>query len=274
VLRRHPDAIRYGRLLLDVAERALAPARRWEVPNVVGAPALLDPPRMVEARIRALVAPAPGRFAHARAAALLAAATAVVALACVAPRPQRAPIAPVADSPVAQRATIDSLRAQVAALSARLADTTAPPPPHVDAPTDAELRAGVARVAPAALTGAMGHRPFVWLVLDTAGRVAQSATGADGMLTQREIRAREPWTDGGPFPDQPDTLRVLDADGVFRTFPSLRQQQLHSFGWRMLTVGTDTVNVIWVRPTSLGWKVTLQGTALRDAAGASRTPTR
>src|SRR5207237_739956 len=82
VTRRHPDVIRYGRLLLDVAERAL-PA------SIAGAPALLYPTRTLEARIRGLVAPAPRRGERARAAALFTAAVGAAALACVAPRPQR-----------------------------------------------------------------------------------------------------------------------------------------------------------------------------------------
>jgi hypothetical protein len=291
VLRRHPDAVRYGRLLLDVAERALPNAPRW-MPDVAGAPALLQPRRLVETRLHGLLTPAPGRRARARATLQLAAAAGAATLACMAPRPQRGG----ADAPRTQRATIDSLRTAVASLTAQLdsarrspraetraepraaargtpsparvarpADDSAPSPvgaalsslpdpPRIVEPTLAELREAVARAAPDALTGAMGHRPYVWLVLDSAGRVARSATGGEGLLTVREIVARAPAVRGA-FADQPDSARVLDAEGVDRTFPSLRGVQLHSFGWTGVAAGADTVNVLWVRPTSLGWRV-------------------
>jgi len=275
VLRAHPDAVRYGRLLVDVAERALTlgtPAARWRVAT---APALLDPPRVLETRIRDLVTPTPGRGAGVRAAALLAAAASAAALACMTPRPtedshvaarpaERSPVAarPTDDSLAAQRALVDSLRAQVATLRARVAVTpasdarpsraTSPslrdlvsPASRVRAPSEDELRADVAQAAPAALTGALGHRPFVWLVYDSAGHVALSATGDAG------IRIDVDTASSGAA----DTVRVLNAYGIFRTFPSLHEQQLHSFGWSRVAAGADTVQVIWVRPTSLGWKL-------------------
>jgi hypothetical protein len=286
---------RYGRLLVDVAERALSPrpARAAALPNAMlgGSLGLLDPPGALEARVRGLLAPAPNGRAWAYAAALLAGAGGAAALACESPRPRSAPTEPDArpsrvastvastvTAPTPERVVIDSLRAQVETLTAKLdrasrsrpapAPAPAPEPPrvHVEAPTDAELRADVRRAAPGALTGAMGHRAYVWLLYDSASHVAESATGLAGMLTQGQARTLD-----RNFPlGGPDTAHVLDASGVYRTFLSLHEAQLHSFGWRVLPAGADSVNVIWVRPTSLGWKLSDFDEAPRDAAGASR----
>jgi hypothetical protein len=54
------------------------------------------------------------------------------------------------------------------------------------------------------------------------------------------------------------------AEGVGRTFPSPRGVQLHSYGWTGVAAGADTVNVLRVRPTSLG----------RPVDDARRTPDR
>ncbi len=96
VLRAHPGARRYARLLVDVAERALGAARARGAGAM--ATALLDPPGLLERRVHWLLGMergAPGGRGV-RAAGAAVGALGVAALACAVPRPAPAP-APTPD---------------------------------------------------------------------------------------------------------------------------------------------------------------------------------
>jgi hypothetical protein len=96
---------------------------------------------------------------------------------------------------------------------------------------DSVIRRAVAEHFPTALSGAMGPRPFLWILADGQDRVLRSASGRDG-LSRR-----------------PTGEEALDWGAAARKLPGMpraaRPGDLLQLGF--LAAGADTVAVAWVR---------------------------
>jgi hypothetical protein len=130
-------------------------------------------------------------------------------------------------APAALR-TIAGLVALAVAGAAQAQRTRAP---EAQAVPDSVMRRVVARHLPGALTGAMGARPFVWILVDGRGEVLRTATGRDGLLRNAL---------GGEWLDWAAAARKLPGMPQ-----SMRPGDLLQLG--LLPAGGDTVGVAWVR---------------------------
>lgn len=269
---------RYGALLLDVAERTARGASR--PPRVQAAVALLDPPRVLDARVRALVAaPATGPT---RVAAVVALGTALggLAAACAAPAAPaeraRRGAAPDAGAP-ATRAT--TTRVDWPAGIEQALDLT----PALRRGAFAMLqqnepdavRALVRAVAPAALDGGAGRRPAVGFLFGADGTLQATAFGDDRGVVRdvagwRALMARTGGRDDAPLPEiVRDGFRgpLVTTESVADFFPMLRPHELDSFGLTVLpTTQGDTLAVVWGRVAGpVGRAVGVAAAAVGDA---------
>lgn len=173
VLRAHPDARRYARLLVAVAERVVAGAGRggWRAGPV--AAALLDPPGLLERRVEWLLAAGRPGARGAAAPPACAAAVAAAVVACAMPAPRSTPhVAAAGHTPCAlDAACADSAAAAITAAGVRM-DAEA-----------ARMAANTARVA---------------AVAESMDSAARALPGAD------PLPAAEPTDEPAP----PDSTRV------------------------------------------------------------------
>lgn len=117
------------------------------------------------------------------------------------------------------------------------------------------LRGLVSGHFPRALAGDMGHKPFVWFVLDSGGRVTHTAHGPAGLAiapTDRDWRrfdserAERVTGDSAPAGRQ----LMLDPRAASLKFPDVSAAQHAGVTWTQVPAGRDTVQVILVSPAT------------------------
>ena len=124
------------------------------------------------------------------------------------------------------------LAAAVACVPHRPARSTFPTP--ADPLPERTLLRGVAASNPAALAGALGARPMVWILADARDSVLRSATGRDRLAHDSTGAEVVTWSIAADMlPGMPASASPGDL-----------------LKWGHIAVGDDTVNVVWVRLAS------------------------
>jgi len=215
VLRLEPNPRPYCSLLIDVGGRSLA--------GVAPVAALAEPATLLERRITAMLTSRALRIRDVAGGVL---AFGLVAIACRTPHPAGIPSMSVSHPQVSRLAPEqediskqDSLRAL----------------------EDSVVREAVAKHFPRALTGELGHHPYLWFAADRDDRVLRAAEGRQGLLTLTVSGGNRP-----PTTQLGNLVTWEGAAGMLAGLPASAQPGDGLFR-KQLRVAGDTIDVVWVR---------------------------
>jgi len=215
VLRLEPNPRPYCSLLIDVGGRSLA--------GVAPVAALAEPATLLERRITAMLTSRALRIRDVAGGVL---AFGLVAIACRTPHPAGIPSMSVSHPQVSR------LAPEQADISKR---------DSLRALEDSVVREAVAKHFPRALTGELGHHPYLWFAADRDDRVLRAAEGRQGLRTLIVSGENQPPT--------PQLENLVSWEGAVSMLPGVPASAQPGDGLfaKQLRVAGDTIDVVWVR---------------------------